>query len=356
MDRRGSSKCGRAAMLTQSVMPVLFGLGALGLASAATAQGYTYDKSSTHSFVFAAAETNYQSLAFDASGDLFITDSSNNRIVEYKKNGTFSTFGSPGHGNGQLNIPGGVAVNSAGDVFVSDSGNNRIVEFSNSGSYLATIGSNLGGGNPSMASNEGIAFNKTTGNLYVAEGSALYNVGSRVLELSGSGTYLNQFGHPAGPSQLSGADSIVIDASGDLYVADTAGHIKEYDSSGAFIRQFGSPGSGAGQLNQLSIGLALDSYGDLWVADGSNNRIEEFSATGTYMTSFGTLGFSGGYKFFDPTAIAFDKSGDMFVVDRGNERVQEYFAPPTPEPGSLALLTCPALAGLYLARRRRAGK
>ena len=72
----------------------------------------------------------------DGSGDVFIADMGNNRVVEVKANGTQTTVGSG------LYFPEGVAVDGSGDVFIADTGNNRVVEVKADGTQT-TVGSGL---------------------------------------------------------------------------------------------------------------------------------------------------------------------------------------------------------------------
>ena len=89
-----------------------------------------------------------------------------------------------------------------------------------------------------------------------------------------------------------------------------------------FASQFGPYGSGSGQLSYPS-GDALDSHGDLWVADHGNSRVEEFSPTGQFVASYGTKGAGAG-QFTNIGGIAINQvSGNVYVVDAGNERIDE---------------------------------
>ena len=75
--------------------------------------------------------------------------------------------------------------------------------------------------------------------------------------------------------------------------------VEVFSSSGAYVSQFGSGGSGNGKLLSPA-GVAIDSGGNIWVADMGNNRVEEFSSGGTYLSQFGSLG-SGNGQFNGPT-------------------------------------------------------
>jgi RHS repeat-associated protein len=82
-----------------------------------------------------------QDLAFGAEGNLYVTDTGNNRIDEYSAVAKhIRNFGKEGTGTGQLKIPHGLATDSAGDVWVADAGNNRIEEFGSTGTYIQTFG------------------------------------------------------------------------------------------------------------------------------------------------------------------------------------------------------------------------
>ena len=99
-------------------------------------------------------------------------------------------------------------------------------------------------------------------------------------------------------------------------------------------------GIGAGQLGNINAldgsntpdGVAVDSKGDLFVADTANNRVEEFaynSATATYAATATEVAGTGGSgtksnQLEDPGSVALNPEGNLFVADYGNERVMEY--------------------------------
>ena len=86
-------------------------------------------------------------VAVDHAGNVYVADSGNNRIQKFDSIGKFiATWGSSGSGNGQFSGIGGVALDSAGNVYVADQGNNRIQKFDSIGKFIATWGSS-GSGN-----------------------------------------------------------------------------------------------------------------------------------------------------------------------------------------------------------------
>jgi len=81
-------------------------------------------------------------LAFDAQGDIYATDSGNNRVLKFDSQGHYvSQFGSPGNGNGQFNGSTGIAIDAIGNIYVTDAGNARVEKFDANGNYLSQFGS-----------------------------------------------------------------------------------------------------------------------------------------------------------------------------------------------------------------------
>ena len=86
-------------------------------------------------------------VAVDLSGNLWLADSFNHRIVEFDRDGnSVKAFGAYGAGNGELNQPTGVAVDASGNVWVADSLNFRIQEFSSDGTFISSVWKSWHGG------------------------------------------------------------------------------------------------------------------------------------------------------------------------------------------------------------------
>ncbi len=159
-----------------------------------------------------------------------------------------------------------------------------------------------------------------SGNIYVADGTRFHD---RVLEFNAKHEYLSQFGSPGtGEGQLNQIGGIALNSAGDLYVADTANNrVEEFGPEGKYLAKFGSYGSGNGQLDSPTA-VAIDSGGDVWVADALNSRVEEFSSTGTYIAQFGEAGTAPG-KLGWVSGLALS-GGNVYLVEPYAARVQEF--------------------------------
>jgi DNA-binding beta-propeller fold protein YncE len=85
---------------------------------------------------------------------------------------------------------------------------------------------------------------------------------------------------------------------------------------------FGEEGSSQGRLSH-PYGLAVDSGGNLWVADTGNNRVQEFNSKGEYLTQIGEYGYANN-QLRSPIDVATDSKGNIWVIDSGNARVKKF--------------------------------
>ena len=126
-----------------------------------------------------------------------------------------------------------------------------------------------------------------------------------------------------GDGQFSAPDGIAIDSSGNVYVADTGNHrIQKFTSSGQFITKWGSLGNSDGQFYSPH-GVAVDSSGNVYVVDTSNHRIQKFTSSGQFITKWGSFGDDDG-QFNNPYDLAVDSSGNVYVADTYSHRVQKF--------------------------------
>ena len=127
----------------------------------------------------------------------------------------------------------------------------------------------------------------------------------------------------SGDGQLDDPTGVAVDSKGDVWVADTENNrVEEFSPSGEYLSQFGSEGTGDGQFRGPA-GIAIGPNDNLWVADSENNRVEEFSSEGKYITQFGSSG-SGNGQFTEPSGVAVAPNGDIWIADSRKYRIEEF--------------------------------
>jgi len=138
-------------------------------------------------------------------------------------------------------------------------------------------------------------------------------------------TLISQWGSGgAGTGQFIRPQDIAVDSAGNVYVADSGNYrIQKFDATGNYRRTWGSEGWSEGQYSSPQ-GIAVDSTGNVYVAD-SGNRIQKFDANGRYLHEWGSRGTGEG-QFYGPIGIAVDSAGNVYVVDYGNDRIQKFDA------------------------------
>ena len=101
--------------------------------------------------------------------------------------------------------------------------------------------------------------------------------------------FVDQFGGGTGPGpgQFSNPDDLAVDGPGNLYVADGSNNrVQVFTASGQFVRQFGTGGEDAGEMNTTN-GVAVDSAGNVYVADRGNSRVLQFDSAGGFVKGWG---------------------------------------------------------------------
>ncbi len=250
-----------------------------------------------------------------------------------------STFGSKGTSEGKLEGPEGVAINESGDVWVADYANDRVEEFSPTGTFLRACGSD-GSEKGQFKGPTGIAINPFNGALYVSDsGNGRIQVLSQTCsfkEIIGkSGSEAGDLSDPGGLAFNTGEAARQI-----LFVADSGNdRIDEFEwaHSGTFVASYGAKGSGEGQFldptDIVLVGKTSAAVDDFYVVDSGNDRVQEFAAAGLEtggtpsfksLEQFGTKG-SGEGQLSDPTGLAIDPTtGELDVTDTGNDRVEQF--------------------------------
>jgi uncharacterized protein (TIGR03437 family) len=294
------------------------------------------------------------SVAVDSAGNLYIADYGNNRIRKVSNgviatvagNGTRGSLGDNGPAtSAQFYGPAGLAVDSLGNLYIADYGNNRIRKVSNG--VIATVaggGASLGDNGPAtsaqLALPYGIAVD-SGGNLYVADwgNNRIRKVSNGVITtVAGNGTRgFSGDNGLATAAQLANPQGIAVDSAGNLYIADfgNASIRKVSDGIITTVAGNGTPGfsgdNGPATSAQLYLpyGVAVDSAGNLYIGDSGNNRVRKVS-NGVIATvaGNGTFGFSGdngpanSAQLANPYGVAIDSAGNLYIGDSGNSRIR----------------------------------
>ena len=253
-------------------------------------------------------------IAVDSSGNVYVTDTSNNCVQKFDSNGTFiSKWGSSGSGDGQFNELRGVCVDSSGNVYVADHVGLRIQKFSSDGTFITKWGK-YGTGDGQFYYPCEIAVD-SSGNVYVTEDS-----NTRVQKFSSSGVFITKWGsRGTGDGQFdSGPTGIAVDSSGNVYVGDDSmpiAYIHKFNSDGTFITKWNLNG-----FVSYPEGIAVDSSGNIYVADYSGSSVSKFSSSGTFIIKIGSYDDD----LISPRGVCVDSSGNVYVVNSGKNQIQKY--------------------------------
>jgi len=316
--------------------------------------GFSGDNASA---VQAQIDTAY-GVAVDGKGNVFIADTRNHRIRKVS-NGTITTVAGTGtsgfsgdYGPGtqaQLSFPHAVAVDAYGNLYISDTGNNRIRQLSASG----TISTIAGNGTAGYSGDGGLAI---TAQLSYPRGLALDRVGDVyvadswnfvVREITPSGYISTVAGNGScGPfgdgglaieASLGLIDGIVFDTQGNMYLSDAWQHTIRKVSDGTISTVvgggFGAAASGVTAANatlRFPKGLAVDAQNNLLVADSLNHCVRKVVPGSTVSTvaGSGVAGFSGdngpatNAELDSPYALGQGQQG-LYISDLWNYRVRE---------------------------------
>lgn len=304
-----------------------------------------------------------QAVAVDAAGNLYIADTANNVIRKVTTDGVISTFAGTGTaGNGgdngaaasaQLNSPEGVAVDSAGNVYIADTANSKIRKVTPGGTISTYAGSGTAGYGGDGGAATSAQLNSPTsvavdadGNLYIADllNSAVRKVtpGGTITTLAGNGVQgYNGDRIAASKALLNFPQSVAVDSAGNVYIADQMNSRVRMVSTGGNIATIagtgvaGSGGDGGLAINaQITpVGIAVDSAGNVYISDGGS-RVRKLFPGGGILTiaGNGSQGYTGdgglatNATLFNPSGVAADSKGDVFIADTGNNAVRELVA------------------------------
>lgn len=246
-------------------------------------------------------------------------------------------FGGNGSGNGQFGGPCyGICVDSSGNIYVADTFNNRIQKFNSSGTYQAQVGS-FGTGNGQFRGLGGLACDSSNF-IYARDGG----LAARVQKFNSSLAYQSQFGTPGtGNGQFDRPIGVAVDGSNNVWVADFGNsRVQKFNSSGTYQSQFAVPES--------PYFIAVDSSTNVYVTD-SDSQVQKFNSSGIFLAKVGSYGPAHG-QLKNPQGLAVDTSGDLYLADRGNNRVEKftYSASPSVATGQSVIVKDQAYGGPHV--------
>jgi uncharacterized protein (TIGR03437 family) len=289
-------------------------------------------------------------VAVDGQGNVFIADSGNNRVRKVSASGVIATLAGNGKagfsGDGaaaigaSLSQPQYVAIDGQGNVFISDTGNNRVRKVSGNGVISTLAGTGTAGyaGDGGVAASaqlsqpEGVAVDGS-GNVFIVDSNnervRKVSVTGVITTVAGTGASGNSGdGGLATNAQLGGSYGLAVDAAGDLFIADYYSlSIREVSASGiidtvAGTGAFYSGDSGPAASAQLApTGIAVDGSGNFYIAD--NSRLRKVSANGIVTTVAGTgvccgpggSGVTATSTEISPERVTVDASGNLYIAD-----------------------------------------
>ncbi len=257
----------------------------------------------------------------------------------------------------EINQDGGVTVDATGNIYIADSQNNRIRKVSTTGNITTIAGRGTAGysGNGGQATAAELAYPvgvrvDTLGNVYFSDaGNALIRkisvagVITNIAGIPGVGGYSGN-GAIATAAELNYPVGICVDKNLDIYVADQNNNVIRKITAGTNIittyagnHVAGFAGNGgqatAARLNN-PIGVAIDRLGNLYIADYNNSEVRKVTAAGVISDFAGTNvanfnGYSGladTTRIANPTGVSTDAAGNVYIADAGNALIREVIA------------------------------
>ncbi len=303
-----------------------------------------------------------RSVEVDAAGNVYIADHGDHRIRKVDTNGNISTVAGTGaagfSGDGgaaisaQLNNPDSVAVDASGNLFIADWRNHRIRKVDTNGRISTIAGTGAAGfsgdGGAAISAQlsypHGVAVD-ASGNLFIADSNNYrirkIDTNGRISTIAGTGEIgFSGDGGAAISAQFDYPHSVAVDASGNLFIVDWGNHrIRKVDTNGNISTVAGTGAAGfsgdggaatSAQLN-YPTGVAVDGAGNVYIADRDNHRIRKVDASGDISTVAGTgaAGFSGdggaaiSAQINEPRGVDVDAAGNIYIADWNNHRIRK---------------------------------
>jgi sugar lactone lactonase YvrE len=292
----------------------------------------------------------------DTAGNLYVADRTNHTIRKVTSIGVVTTLagsaGSTGSTDGtgtsaRFYNPFGVTVDLAGNIFVADWSNHTIRKVTSAG-VVTTLAGTAGSSGTTNATGSAARFNNpfgvavdTAGNIFVGD-----SANHSIRKVTSAGVVTTLAGTSGSPGSTDGTGSaarfyypngVAVDSSGNVFVADSENYtIRKVTSAGVVTTlagTAGSPGStnGTGSAARFSgsYDVDVDSEGNVFVADRGNHTIRKVTSAGVVTTEAGLAGNSGSNnglgsaaRFFYPSGVSLDAAGNVFVADQYNQTIR----------------------------------
>jgi sugar lactone lactonase YvrE len=296
-------------------------------------------------------------LAVGDDGSLYIADAGNARVRVVSPAGMITTFA----GGEAQNADGGVvsrasiapealALDAAGNLYVGDSGSNRIRRVARNGVITTVAGNGTFGSSgdhgiataAKIGTVTGIAVDRK-GNLYLSDATSdrIRKVSSKgiITTVGGNGKFgYSGDGRPALKATLNSPAGLAVDRVGNLYLADSSNHrVRKISAAGTITTVAGTGRAGYSGDGGLAVkaelfdpqGIAVDSAGNVYIADSGNNRIRKVTSAGiiTSIAGNGRFGYSGDggaplEAQLGPFGLAVDAAGNIYVADPNNNAIR----------------------------------
>ena len=296
-------------------------------------------------------------IALDFAGIRYVADTANHTIRKIAAGGAASTFaGGAGvsgaadatGGNARFNFPAGIAVDAAKNVYVADTGNHTIRKIISSG-VVTTLAGSAGLTGFADATGAGARFNVPTGLAVDASGNVFVcDAGNHTIrKITTAGVVTTLAGSPGvsgttnangGNARFNSPNGIVLDAAGNLYIADSGNHairkITPASVVSTFVGLAGTSGNtdatgGSARFNTPKA-ITIDASGTFHVADSGNHTIRRITSAGVVSAVAGLAGASGAAngagttaRFNNPTGVAATPDGfNVYVADTANHTIR----------------------------------
>jgi len=245
--------------------------------------------------------------------------------------------------------PSGVAVDASGNVYVADSNNYTIRKITVAGE-VSTLAGLVGvagsadgiGSEARFMGTYGVAVD-ASGNVYVADNHTIRKItaAGMVSTFAGAAGVSGSTDGIGSAARFKSPTEVAVDAFGNVYVADYGNHtIRKITAAGVVSTLAGAAGitgsaDGIGTLARfkMPIGVAVDVSGNVYVADTDNHTIRKITAAGIVSTFAGMAGVSGNTdgtgsaaRFYATTRVAVDVSGNVYVSDVGYHTIRKITA------------------------------